>query len=138
MRNSSKYRGVSLDKRSGEWRSQIVVEGTPRYLGRYSSEIEAALAYDDEAYLLYGSEARLNFSKTYALKNPKKASKESSFEGVTWDRASNKWLAALTVDGYATPLGFFKEEIQAVQAYEEAVMNVSKSKECFNGRKRRL
>lgn len=44
--NTSGYRGVSWEKRSQKWLSQIVSNGKIKYLGRYNDPWEAAKAYN--------------------------------------------------------------------------------------------
>lgn len=58
---SSRFWGVSLDQRSGTWRSAISYQGRSVSLGSYTTEEEAARAYDRKARELYGERARLNF-----------------------------------------------------------------------------
>ena len=43
---SSKFRGVSWHKGHNKWRAEVRVEGKKVYLGHYTNEAEAALAYD--------------------------------------------------------------------------------------------
>ncbi len=57
---SSRFKGVSRDKRLGKWRAQIWHAGRHYYLGLYVSEIEAARAYDAKARELFGEFAYLN------------------------------------------------------------------------------
>jgi hypothetical protein len=59
---SSKYKGVSREKRSNKWRAIINYKGVPIRLGYFDDEIEAAKAYDEVAKELYGKYARLNFT----------------------------------------------------------------------------
>lgn len=59
-RSSSKYRGVSYDKMNKKWVSQIRYQGKREYLGRYSTQEEAAQAYNNAAKEYYGEKARLN------------------------------------------------------------------------------
>lgn len=58
---TSLYRGVSWDSRRGKWAAQITVRGVNRYLGHFTSDTEAALAYDREALRIYGPRALTNF-----------------------------------------------------------------------------
>lgn len=45
---SSKYRGVTWDKKAKRWLSQIQVNGKKVYLGRFKSEEEASVAYQNK------------------------------------------------------------------------------------------
>ena len=62
--SSSKYRGVSLNKRnkSKPWQAQITIDGKSKYLGSYATEEEAARAHDAEGARL-GHE--LNFPEEW-------------------------------------------------------------------------
>ena len=61
VKSVSQYKGVSWHRRSHRWQAQICAYGHHRYIGQFSNEIEAALAYDCEAILIHGEYARLNF-----------------------------------------------------------------------------
>jgi len=50
--NTSGFRGISWDKRKGQWQSQIKVNGKYKFLGLFKSAKLAALRYDVEAFLL--------------------------------------------------------------------------------------
>jgi hypothetical protein len=58
---TSRYVGVSFDKQTNKWKVKIKTETKEIYLGRFSSEIEAAKAYDAAALKYHGEFARLNF-----------------------------------------------------------------------------
>lgn len=59
-RGTSKYRGVTWDKQAGKWRAAIKVNYRSLFLGLYTNEEEAALAYNQAALEQYGVFARLN------------------------------------------------------------------------------
>jgi hypothetical protein len=61
---SSRYRGVSLDRKRDKWLAKIKANGKERYIGLYSSEDEAARARDVVARELFGPYAALNFEPT--------------------------------------------------------------------------
>ncbi len=56
---SSKYRGVSWDKRNQKWAAYIYLDGKTVYLGFHATELAAAQAYDQEARKCAGRQ--LNF-----------------------------------------------------------------------------
>ena len=58
--SSSCYKGVSWDKSRNLYEACIFLNGHKKYLGRFSDEKEAALAYDRAALENYGEFARLN------------------------------------------------------------------------------
>lgn len=58
---SSIYKGVSKLKNS--WKAQITVHGKTTRLGKFETEKEAALAFDEAARKLQGPFAKLNFPK---------------------------------------------------------------------------
>lgn len=63
--SSSKYKGVGWDKNKIRWIAKIYYsvkdEKRYKYIGRFKTEKEAALAYDREAKKLFGDFAYLNF-----------------------------------------------------------------------------
>lgn len=62
-RGSSQYKGVSLYKKTNQWRAMITKDGKFYFLGYRDSEIEAAKLYDDAALKYFGNFANLNFPK---------------------------------------------------------------------------
>lgn len=58
--SSSKFKGVSWDSSRGKWRAQIKKHGVRFNLGRFSTEREAASAYNAKAKEIFGEFARLN------------------------------------------------------------------------------
>jgi hypothetical protein len=58
---SSKYKGVYWHKRIRKWAAQITADKKSRHLGYFTSEIDAALAYDAAAKKLHGPFAAPNF-----------------------------------------------------------------------------
>lgn len=57
---TSKFKGVSFDPARGKWKAQIQIMGKNKYIGRYASEEEAAIAYNECAAREFGEFARLN------------------------------------------------------------------------------
>jgi hypothetical protein len=60
--HSSKYKGVSWDKRRQWWRANIRANHKFFYIGVYQTEEDAAKAYDQKAKEFFGEYARPNFS----------------------------------------------------------------------------
>lgn len=58
--NTSGFKGVSWNKRSGKWRSQIWKDGVTHHLGLFADLREAASAYDKAALELHGEFAQTN------------------------------------------------------------------------------
>lgn len=57
---SSRHKGVCWYKRTGTWIAYITIDGKRTTLGYYSTEAEAAAAYDVAAAEAFGEYARLN------------------------------------------------------------------------------
>ena len=58
---SSKYKGVSWDKKKQKWQVGIRISNKSEYLGRFEDEKEAAAVYDAAARKRCGEYAFLNF-----------------------------------------------------------------------------
>lgn len=58
---SSQYKGVYWSKQKRRWHALITIDSRSRNLGFYTSETEAALAYDDAAREVFGEFACINF-----------------------------------------------------------------------------
>ena len=61
--SSSKYKGVSWNKKCKKWRAYIKLNHKIMHLGSHIIEEEAALAYDKKAKELFGEFARPNFER---------------------------------------------------------------------------
>lgn len=57
---SSKYKGVVFDKARGKWMASTKNKGRSVYLGRFDSEVEAAIAYNQYAAKEFGEFAAVN------------------------------------------------------------------------------
>lgn len=58
---SSRFKGVSWSRDRRKWLAKIDQGAKQKYLGLYSDEVAAALAYDQAARQMFGQFARLNF-----------------------------------------------------------------------------
>lgn len=61
---SSRFKGVTWSRHTLKWRAQIRCNGIPKHLGLYMNEIDAAMAYDAAAKIVFGEFAHTNFSDT--------------------------------------------------------------------------
>jgi hypothetical protein len=67
----SRFKGVTWDRKTGEWIAYITAEKQQYYLGRYETELDAARAYDSEALVRHGAYARTNEAmKLFELDDP--------------------------------------------------------------------
>ena len=60
VNSSSKYKGVSWNKRENRWKVAITIYGKKYNLGSFTDESEAAKAYNRKAVELFGDFALLN------------------------------------------------------------------------------
>lgn len=59
--SGSQYKGVHWHKRDKRWHASICVSGAKKFLGSFTDEESAALAYDAAALAAWGEFAHLNF-----------------------------------------------------------------------------
>jgi len=60
IKSSSKYRGVSYVRATNKWRAQIEHKNKTYILGSFTSEVDAALAYNKKAIDIHGEFAYIN------------------------------------------------------------------------------
>ena len=58
--SSSKYKGVCWDKNSKKWLTRIRIDGRNKYLGHFTNEEDAAIAYNKQTKEYHGKFALLN------------------------------------------------------------------------------
>jgi hypothetical protein len=63
LKNSSRFRGVSLNKASRKWEARIRESGKNHYLGSFTNEELAAHAFDNAAIAMRGPSAVCNFPR---------------------------------------------------------------------------
>lgn len=59
-KSHSKYKGVSLHKKSGRWRARLRFKKTEIFIGYFDSEVAAAAAYNKSAKKHFGNFAKAN------------------------------------------------------------------------------
>lgn len=61
QKRTSKFRGVSCCGKDRKWQARIRESNRVRYLGRFQTEVEAAVVYDEASRLCKGASAPTNF-----------------------------------------------------------------------------
>lgn len=61
---TSRYKGVSWNKRDNRWHAKICKDKKVYFLGNFTDEEAAAVAYNEKAAELFGEYARLNKTRT--------------------------------------------------------------------------
>lgn len=124
---TSIYKGVCFYKQMGKWAVAIGRDGKQIYLGLYSTEIDAGIAYNHAAVEYYGEFARLNDIPNWQTIIPVRGhnmvpSNPSGFRGVRYHSLAKKWRAAIRVNGERINLGYYGTPEEAARAYNaEAV-----------------
>ena len=108
---TSKYPGVCWNKATNKWATNIAINGKLKHLGLFTSEEEAAEVYQNALKMYH--EGDLSFMK------PKEYS--SKYKGVYWNKATNKWVPRITINGKQTHLGSFTSEEAAAEVYQKAL-----------------
>jgi hypothetical protein len=104
--SSSRFKGVSRDKRNNKWKAQGRAQGKKVHIGCYDNEEDAARAYHD--YVEHGT-------------LPARKVPTSAFRGVSWTKKAKAWKADIRKSGQSTHLGFFQTQQEAALAYNAAV-----------------
>ncbi|HHX60707.1 MAG TPA: hypothetical protein GX707_08340 [Epulopiscium sp.] len=114
-RHSSAYIGVSWDKTSLKWGAKIRFEGVPIRLGLFSTEVDAAEAYQMALMKIK--------SNTFNIEDYK-PNQSSNYRGVSFRKSDEKWVALIQMDGVRVYLGLFHTEEDAVLAYQLALSKI--------------
>lgn len=128
FRGASPFKGVVWQKRlngTGSWKAQLVVNGEIIYLGVFSTDLEAAGAYNAAAKMHFGEFAFLNDLSLPASELVSHARRQvnrsnpSGFKGVTYDAGRDRWMAQLACKGTTHLKKRFKTAEDAAKAYDE-------------------
>jgi hypothetical protein len=145
IRSASRYRGVApqMVAQRRTWSAQIVVRQRTHFLGRYPSELEAALAYDRAARHYLGDDVKLNLPTASRRLKPAdaaalraeahaelKKTKHSRFHGVS--RHGKLWSAAIVHRYRVYRLGSFASDEEAAVAYDKAAVRLHGKKAKLN------
>jgi hypothetical protein len=119
--NTSGFKGVSYDKRTGLWAAKLNHSGTCKWLGRFATRKEAAAAYDDAARRYFGNYANVNgVSCGYTSPLGMRRNNTSGFRGVCWIKRQRCWRACIYVNPKYVYLGYYSDKKDAARAYNRA------------------
>jgi len=125
---SSRYRGVSRAKQG--WTARLTVRGRSYDLGKHSSDLAAARAYDCAVLALIGPAAPRNFPDDPSLRpmlpdelaaERRATNQTSRFRGVC--RKRETWSAGVKKDGRTYRVAGFTTELAAARAYDRLALH---------------
>ena len=108
---SSKDKGVSWQKDRNKWVSRIKINGKQKNLGSFTSEEDAADAYQKALKMYHEGDSSFMETKTPS----------SQYKGVCWYKSTNKWISYIKINGKTKHLGLFTSEEEAYEAYQNAL-----------------
>lgn len=124
--NTSQYKGVTWKKANQKWCAQIMMGGRKKHIGLYEKKEDAAKAYDQMAFQIFGKFARLNFDheKTVECAQDivdifKRKKTSSKYRGVYWNKKLQKWGAQIQINKQQFYLGVYNLEKNAALVYDE-------------------
>ena len=137
-KKSSIYNGVSYDSRRKHYVAGIKLTGKTYNLGTSQIEIECAKIYNQQALYLnnqLNTKYVLNDIENYVtvpkdiraeLLQKKENEKSSKYIGVSFNKA-NKWNSYYMLNRKRVNLGTFDTELEACEAYNNAVTELNKN-----------
>jgi len=123
--SKSKHKGVSKKSTSMQYRATISIDNKHIHLGQYSSEEEAAFAYNVASKKYHREFGSPNDVEEVELKKKsfrKPLNSSSKYNGVCKTKNS-KWQASVVSEGKVKYLGLFEIESDAAHAYNNYVMS---------------
>jgi hypothetical protein len=130
---TSNYIGVSKMKNKNKYSATITFKNRRIFIGNFTSELVAALAYDEVSKYLYKDSAKLNFSNEidvilfetsdieYIINKDIKP--RSIYKGIKYNKHRETWTSKITVNGKAIYLGNYDNEYDAAMAYDNYIIN---------------
>lgn len=115
LQGHSNYKGVSRVW-NGNWAAKITISENTIPLGTYTSEIDAAKAYNIGALNYMREVATLNEVNHEGFQLKIKT-KSSRYKGVSFKKGMGKWVTYVNVDKRKTYLGSFTSEEDAARMY---------------------
>jgi hypothetical protein len=103
--SSSKYTGVSFNKKNKSWIAEIIFNKKSIYLGSFKSEIEASKYYEDALICI-------NEGRPQDIVVRRREAK-----GYTFEKKSNRWVAMIYINKKTIKIGRYKTQEEAREAY---------------------
>lgn len=128
--SSSKYIGVSYDKNTSKWVSQLQHGKKTYKMGSFVLEIDAARARDHQAIQLnetLKTTYKINLSGSELnMKSQEPVKKCSSvYIGVTYNKLASKWKATVKHQRKDCHLGYFVKELDAALARDKKAIELN-------------
>ena len=135
---SSKYTGVSYDKKRKFYVAGITMSGKSFVLGNSENEDECAKLYNQQALYFnnkIGTKYVLNEIENYItlprdicteISEKVKSKKTSKYYGVSLT-TTKKWACSYMMNRKKIHIGTFNTELEAVEAYNKVVIELNKS-----------
>ena len=131
-KGSSKYKGVTWNKKSNKWRSNIQLGNKNKHLGYFANEDDAAKAYnqavldywDGNGFMNIIGEDNKTLKRNYETKPNQVRSRKgaSNYRGVTIKKRYNRISSQIQYKGKKFYIGYFKFTIQAALAYNKCAI----------------
>ena len=150
---SSKYAGVSFDKKINKWKARVMIDGKAQHIGYYKNEEDAAADYARAVVKYKGQDAldkarerksgsAIDLSDVppqQPIPKIKERIKEGSskYTGVSFNKTINKWQTAITIEGKTRYLGCYENEEEAAADYARAVFKYKGQVELDKARERK-
>ena len=136
--NTSGYKGVSWLGRDKRWMAWIHVDGQNRYIGSFTSEVEAAYHYNLKAAEIFGEFAWFNplpdeFVPSEGIRVKRRSDSSLPFVGIRHDQYNKaKWNATITFEGNKIHLGTYTDPAEAAYVYDQVALQLLGSKSRLN------
>lgn len=113
---TSEYLGVTWNAANSCWMAQIKVGGKNQYIGQYSTEYEAHIAYLHRKRIHHEGADICNQDLPQSPQRLNRHRRSSDVTGVSFDRNRNKWCAKPLINGKRKHVGYFTTEADAIAA----------------------
>ncbi len=122
-RRGKQYRGVhKRPDTEGRWVAAITVNRKTILVGAFTTEEDAARAWDHAARQHFGEHARLNFPEDNGPPPERVTKKKTSkYPGLFWDKSLDRWVVRLVKNQKRKYIGVFQDEEEAAIKLREVL-----------------